>query len=153
MARRAYLFDGSFHGASDIVAQQLSLMVVREQGGGIVLAYASRPADKEGVKHLSGIIASSPLIGLSHPPFFITRWIGGILSKFFPNFPLDAPVDGKSLSHDAAVGKAFASDPLVRAHVTLGIVDAMLSRVRRDCTKLITHSNMWIALGRRAFAR
>ncbi|KAI0035617.1 Alpha/Beta hydrolase protein [Vararia minispora EC-137] len=97
-------------------------------GGAIALAYISRPADPKTARHLAGVIISSPLIALTHPPFFVTRWAGGLVGRVFPNFPLNAPVDGKSLSHDASVGKAFASDPMVRAHVTVGIVDAMLSR-------------------------
>ena len=47
--------------------------------------------------------------------------------------PLNAPVDGAALSHDASVGEAFKNDPLVQAKVTVGIVDAMLSRVSTSC--------------------
>lgn len=43
--------------------------------------------------------------------------------------PLNAPVDGSALSHDASVGEAFKADPLVQAKVTVGVVDAMFSRV------------------------
>lgn len=43
--------------------------------------------------------------------------------------PLNAPVDGSALSHDSSVGEAFKADPLIQAKVTVGIVEAMLSRV------------------------
>ena len=95
-----------------------------------MLAAATRAGTQEQLaSKIHGIIASSPCIALTHPPSTILRRAGGWASKLTPNMPLNAPVDGSALSHNASVGEAFKADPLVQAKVTVGIVEAMLSRV------------------------
>ncbi|TDL16119.1 lysophospholipase [Rickenella mellea] len=98
-------------------------------GGGIVLTFGSRttaPPSPETVKHLSGVIASSPLILQAHPAPKIQRLIGGALSSISPNLMIPAPVKAEDLSHDKQVNEAYMKDPLVRFQGSLKGISDML---------------------------
>ena len=65
--------------------------------------HSGAPLDKETVALLSGVIATSPLLRLSHPPLDFVRWIGGKAGNIFPNMPIPANVEPQvSLSQSPA---------------------------------------------------
>ncbi|KAI0312007.1 lysophospholipase [Amylostereum chailletii] len=107
----------------------------RSMGGGIVLNYVSRvlsfPEDVRTDhirKSLSGVIASSPLLRLTHPPLGPVRWAGGKAGQMFPNLTIPAGVDPKHLSHDPAAVEENRRDRLCRSSATVRAVDTMLTR-------------------------
>jgi alpha-beta hydrolase superfamily lysophospholipase len=74
------------------------VMVGHSMGGLIAIRYAQRhPED------LAGLVLSAPAVGLT--PVF-EQWLAA------PEAPSD-PIDVATLSRDAAVGEAYAADPLV----------------------------------------
>src|SRR5215207_4204362 len=74
------------------------VMVGHSMGGLIATRYAQRHRED-----LAGLVLSGPAIGLG--PVF-EAWLGA------PELPSD-PIDVAVLSRDAAVGEAYAADPLV----------------------------------------
>ncbi len=74
------------------------VMVGHSMGGLIATRYAQRHRDD-----LAGLVLSGPAVGLT--PVF-GAWLAA------PELPSD-PIDVATLSRDAAVGEAYASDPLV----------------------------------------
>ncbi|KAI0753182.1 lysophospholipase [Daedaleopsis nitida] len=84
-------------------------------GGGLSLAIPTRtssPPGKDTISLVSGVIAISPLLLLTHPTSRILRFLAKITSSIFPTVVVPAPVDSKTLSHDKAVVEAHARDPL-----------------------------------------
>lgn len=68
------------------------------QGGGVVLGFATQtqsPPDRETLSLLSGVIASSPFVHITHPPPLFVQWLLGKLRKVFPNANLSSPVQDK----------------------------------------------------------
>jgi alpha-beta hydrolase superfamily lysophospholipase len=86
----------------------------QSMGGNIVLNYGIRrkPA-------LAGIIASSPWLRLARPPAKITEYIGGWLRRISPALARPNGIDPADLSHDQAVARSYAEDPLVHRLITL----------------------------------
>ncbi|KAI0312010.1 alpha beta-hydrolase, partial [Amylostereum chailletii] len=97
-------------------------------GGGIVLSFATRTSTADAVAKLAGVIGSSPMLRLTHPPSSFTRWSAGKASAVLPNVLITTPVDGRALSHDQSVGEAFKKDPLVQPRASLQTMDAMFSK-------------------------
>ena len=83
------------------------------QGGTIVLAYALDHPEA-----FAGVIVSSPALGvvLGDMPAWkvlLANYLTPILSRIVPGFALDNEINPDYLSHDPAVGEAYASDALV----------------------------------------
>lgn len=60
------------------------------------LGFATRedaPPAKESVALLSGVIASSPLLTLTHPSSKILRFLGWLVSVVVPSLVIPAPVN------------------------------------------------------------
>lgn len=74
------------------------VLIGHSMGGLIATRYAQRHADE-----LAGLVLSGPAVGLSP---VIAEWLAA------PALP-DNPIDVAVLSRDAAVGEAYANDPLV----------------------------------------
>ena len=66
-------------------------VLTNAQGGGEVLSYACRGS--AGSKTLSGVIASSPLVGLTNPKSKLIRYIGGKAAVLMPWFSIPAKVE------------------------------------------------------------
>ena len=66
-------------------------VLIDGQGGGEVLSYACRGS--AGSKTLSGVIASSPLVGLTNPKSKLIRYIGGKAAVLMPWFSIPAKVE------------------------------------------------------------
>ncbi|KAH9935223.1 lysophospholipase [Epithele typhae] len=99
-------------------------------GGGLSLGFATRtspPPAPDGVAHLSGVIASSPLILLTHPSSRILRFLGWLASFVLPSFVIPAPVNPDHLSHDLAINAANAKDPLCPQSGSVKGVNDMLN--------------------------
>ncbi|KAI4527615.1 alpha/beta-hydrolase [Schizophyllum commune Loenen D] len=94
-------------------------------GGGEVLSYACRGS--AGSKTLSGVIASSPLVGLTNPKSKLIRYIGGKAAVLMPWFSIPAKVEPETLSHDAEANAAVLQDPLIHPTGTLKGVGEMLA--------------------------
>ncbi|TFK91987.1 alpha/beta-hydrolase [Polyporus arcularius HHB13444] len=65
-------------------------------GGALCLGFVTRssPPPTEGsVKLVSGVVATSPLILLTHPPLRIARFLGMLASHVVPSLVIPAPVD------------------------------------------------------------
>lgn len=68
------------------------------KGGGVTLGFATRteaPPSAETIALLSGVIASSPFVRISHQPPAVVVWALGVLSKIIPNKQLSTPVQDK----------------------------------------------------------
>ncbi|KAL1745172.1 Alpha/Beta hydrolase protein [Schizophyllum fasciatum] len=94
-------------------------------GGGEVLSYACRGS--AGAKTLSGVIASSPLVGLTNPRSKLLRFIGGKAAVIMPWLSISAKVEPETLSHDPEANAAVLKDPLIHPTGTLKGVGEMLA--------------------------
>lgn len=87
-------------------------------GGNLVLYHAilRRPA-------LCGVVASSPQLRLAFQPPAWKTTLGRLLFNAWPSFSMPSGLERAALSHDPAVVRAYAEDPLVHDRVTprLGI--------------------------------
>ncbi|KAA1470435.1 lysophospholipase [Dentipellis sp. KUC8613] len=97
-------------------------------GGGIVLQFAAGGGDKEVVGALAGVIASSPLLRLTHPPLGLVRWAGGKLGILLPDQYIPATVKPETLSHDPQIVEDNKNDKLCGKGASLRCVDDMLSK-------------------------
>lgn len=94
-------------------------------GGGETLSYAARGSP--GAKTLSGVIASSPLVGLTNPRSKLVRYVGGKAAVLMPWFSIPVKVEVEGLSHDIAANEAVLKDPLIVSSGTLKGVGEMLA--------------------------
>lgn len=85
--------------------------------------YLSRPEKYDGVKSVTGAIASAPLVTLSMPisPFRYYPLL--IASKLVPSFVIQVGIDPKSISHDENEIEEYKRDPLIHDYATLGTGD------------------------------
>ena len=87
-------------------------------GGNLVLYHAIRrkPA-------LAGVIVSSPQLRLAFEPPAWKTGLGRLLFNLWPTFSMTSGLEQAALSHDPAVIRSYAEDPLVHDKVTprLGI--------------------------------
>ncbi|ETW79528.1 lysophospholipase [Heterobasidion irregulare TC 32-1] len=98
----------------------LLFLMGHSMGSSVVLGFIMQtqsPPDRETLLLLSGVIASSPFMHITHPlPLFI-QWLLGKLCKIFPNANLSSLVQDK-------VGKDALKDPWVkRFGIYRGIYD------------------------------
>jgi len=97
-------------------------------GGGEVLGFATSGIDeiKAALTHLSGIIASAPMIHQATPAPVWKVWAGGKLAAIFPNLHIPSSIVAKDLCRDPAVIEAFEKDPLIGSFSTIRAVSDML---------------------------
>ena len=87
-------------------------------GGGVVLAYGTQ--FPEGV---TGIIATSPAVGMANPMNPTVVKVLRILKKIAPNLTVSNGLPADGISHDKNVVNQYIQDPLVhdKVSVTLGL--------------------------------
>lgn len=88
-------------------------LVGHSMGGLVAIHYALRHG-----AGLSGLCLSSPALGIVAEPPPVLRAIARVLSVLVPRASFQGTVDPALLSHDLAVGPAYASDPLVHRRAT-----------------------------------
>jgi len=94
-------------------------------GGNLVLYHAIRrkPA-------LAGVVASSPQLRLAFQPPAWKTGLGRLLFNVWPAFSMTSGLERAALSHDAAIVRAYAEDPLVHDKLTprlgIGLIDVGL---------------------------
>lgn len=93
------------------------VLVGHSQGGLVALNYAYRYPGS-----LAGLVLSSPFLAVSPDlaPPRIKRAAAAVLLRIAPSLLLPNPIDVAWLSHDPAVGEAYARDPLVSHKVSPG---------------------------------
>jgi alpha-beta hydrolase superfamily lysophospholipase len=82
-------------------------------GGNLVLYYALTRNP-----HLTGIISTSPGLGVATPPPALQIAMGKVLSVIAPSVLMDNGLDLSGLSHDPAVIEAYKNDPLVHGKIS-----------------------------------
>ncbi|KAI0706362.1 alpha beta-hydrolase [Earliella scabrosa] len=103
-------------------------------GGGMVLAFATRPYGPNGpptpetLSMVSGIISQGPLVHLTYPAAKVLRLIAAGLSRVAPGLPFPAPMPEERFSHDPAVNERLANDPLRRPRGTVLGLHNMLTQ-------------------------
>src|SRR5512136_2894141 len=94
----------------------------QSMGGNLVLYYSLRRKPS-----LAGVVASSPQIRLAFTPPAWKTTLGRWMLKLWPTMVMANGLDVKNLSHDAAVVRAYTTDPLVHDRVTpplgIGMID------------------------------
>lgn len=88
-------------------------LVGHSMGGLVAIHYALRHG-----AGLRGVCISSPALGIVAEPPRLLRAIARILSVVVPRASFQGTVDPALLSHDLAVGPAYAADPLVHRRAT-----------------------------------
>jgi alpha-beta hydrolase superfamily lysophospholipase len=89
------------------------VLVGHSMGGLIAIRYLL--AHDQG---LAGAVLSSPTLGLSEEPPRWLQLLGRILSLIAPRTSFQGNVKPEFLSHDTAVGRAYAADPLVHGRAS-----------------------------------
>jgi acylglycerol lipase len=88
-------------------------LVGHSLGGLIVVRYLlAHPSG------LAGAVLSSPALGLADEPPRFLQWLARVLSRIAPRTSFQGNVKPEYLSRDQAVGRAYASDPLVHRRAT-----------------------------------
>ncbi|KAF9512927.1 hypothetical protein BS47DRAFT_1297052 [Hydnum rufescens UP504] len=97
-------------------------------GGGEVLGFATfwMAETKAALAHLSGIIASAPMIRQATPAPSWKVWAGGKVATIFPNLHIGSSIVTKDLCHDPAIIQAFERDPLIGPYSTIRAISDML---------------------------
>jgi alpha-beta hydrolase superfamily lysophospholipase len=79
---------------------------------------------------LAGVVASSPQLRLAFRPPAWKTTLGRLLFNVWPAFSMPSGLERAALSHDLAVVRAYAEDPLVHDRVTpklgIGMIDVGL---------------------------
>jgi acylglycerol lipase len=123
-------FVDDLHGFRVRVEQEhpaIPLFVLGHSLGGLIVA-------RYLLKHASGLagtILSSPAVRLAEPPPRWRRWLARVLSVVAPRTSFQTDVQPELLSHDPAVGRAYAADPLVHRRATARFFTE-LERAMRD---------------------
>ncbi|KAI0367769.1 alpha/beta-hydrolase [Pilatotrama ljubarskyi] len=102
-------------------------------GGGLALAFATRakPAPTtQPASLLSGVIATAPLVGLTHPPPRPLRLLVGLISVVWPTYPVPAVQPPERFSRDPKVIRDIAEDPARKSHGTAKGLYDMISQGR-----------------------
>ncbi len=88
-------------------------IVGHSMGGLVALLYALRRKPD-----LRGLVVSSPFLGVAMkvPPLKVA--LGRLMSRIYPKLALASGINPYDLSHDRAVGDAYAADPAVFKTVT-----------------------------------
>ncbi len=94
-------------------SEQPTFLFGHSMGGGVVLNYALRRADK-----LTGVIASSPWIRLAFEPPKWKAWFAHRIARVLPAFSMPTNLDITKLSHDPEVAKAVEADSLVTSVIS-----------------------------------
>jgi len=92
-------------------------------GGNFILNYALRHSSRE----ISGVIVSSPWIGIStfmvQEPGFMKRMLG----KLDASFPLTLDLDPMELSHDPYTGKIHLDDPIKHDKLSMKLFHELMA--------------------------
>ena len=94
-------------------------------GGGLALNYAIQREPS-----LAGLIVTAPWIRLAFEAPAITVIAGKIMRRFMPTFSLPTGLAAHFISHDAAVVKAYKSDPLVHDKLSAAAGIALLESAK-----------------------
>jgi alpha-beta hydrolase superfamily lysophospholipase len=94
-------------------------------GGNLVLNYALRRRPE-----ISGVIASGPALRLGFEPPAAQLALGRAMDRIWPAFSQSNGLDRSALSHDPAVARVYASDPLVHDRVSARLALSMLEAGR-----------------------
>lgn len=82
-------------------------------GGNLALYYSVTQSN-----HLTGLIATSPALGVTVPIPPAKMFVGKIMYKVFPSFLMKNGLDTNDLSRDPKVGSAYTNDPLVHPYTS-----------------------------------
>lgn len=106
---------------AELIAEYPDIPVIvygHSMGGGIVLAYGTQYPEQ-----VTGIIATSPAVGMANPmPPIVIKLMRG-LKKILPNLTISNGLSADGISHDKEVVAKYKNDPLVhdKVSVTLGL--------------------------------
>lgn len=93
--------------ATEMTGSEKFLLLGHSMGGLIAAHFAGR---REGA--LRGLVLSSPFIGFAMKVPAIKAAAGKVMSGLWPTLSLPTGIDPAVVSHDEAVVKAYAADPL-----------------------------------------
>lgn len=101
-------------------------------GGNLVLGYTLRrdPA-------LTGVIASSPWLGLYKEPNVILKGLIAVLDKVAPSMSLASGIETDALSRDSQVIQDYLDDPKVHDRISF----RMVSEVMRSAAYTLKHAD------------
>ncbi len=86
-----------------------TFLVGHSQGGLICTRLLQARSDLP----VAGLVLSSPFFALNRPLNPVERFMSKNLSKVWPSLPIPSGLDTNDLTHDKAIVKAYAEDPLV----------------------------------------
>jgi alpha-beta hydrolase superfamily lysophospholipase len=109
---------------ADDMKEKPIVLVGHSMGGLIAIHYAAEHADG-----LSGLVLSSPALGLVDGPGAFRVGLARLLSVVLPRASFRGNVDPAVLSRDGAVGRAYAADPLVHGIATARFFVAFQSAI------------------------
>ncbi len=92
------------------------VLVAHSFGGLLGIAYTLRHPD-----HIDRAVFSAPALKVKAKVPAWKRAVAGVLPSIAPRAALSNEVDPAILSHDPAVGPAYAGDPLVHNRITAGL--------------------------------
>lgn len=97
----------------DMPGRMKCFLLGHSMGGLIALDFALRFPET-----IDGLIISSPSLGIAGKVPFLKRAVGKVMSSVLPGMALANGLDISKLSHDEAVVRAYADDPLVHDRVS-----------------------------------
>lgn len=97
----------------DIPGDMKCFLLGHSMGGLIALIFALRFPEM-----INGLIISSPSLGIAGKVPFLKRALGKVMSSVLPGMALANGLDISKLSHDEAVVRGYADDPLVHDRVS-----------------------------------
>jgi len=105
-------------------------LVGHSMGGFNAINFLCSPQSRSAtLPKLSGAVALSPLMGLTHPPPKLQRTLLTVISYVLPSMTTHVAVDPAHLSRDPEVCKSYKEDPLVFQKGTLKGLRTMLDAV------------------------
>jgi alpha-beta hydrolase superfamily lysophospholipase len=90
-------------------------------GGNQVINYVLRTPNNK----LKGVIATGPWLRLAFEPPAMQVTLGKLMNNLYPAFVQTSGLEQAALSHDQAVIKAYATDPLVHDKITARLFISM----------------------------
>ncbi|KZT58666.1 alpha/beta-hydrolase [Calocera cornea HHB12733] len=105
-------------------------LVGHSMGGFNAVNFMCSPQSRaKTIPKITGVVALSPLMGLSHPPSKLQRAFLTPVSYIFPSITVDVAVKPEWLSRDPAVGKSYFEDDFVFMRSQIGALRSMLDAV------------------------
>jgi acylglycerol lipase len=84
--------------------------------GGLIATHAALTLGSR----VAGLALTSPFFEVAKPPLAIQRALGPIVARIAPTLRQPSGLQGRDMTHDAAIAQAYDADPLGFAHVTVG---------------------------------